>query len=82
MAVSAIFLSSYAIVPKTELNTRFSKVTNVERTDSSLRLRIRLQNFPNYWVKVPASTHLIAVGDTTRQYKIIGSENLPFDHEK
>lgn len=81
MAVSAIFLSSYAIVPKTELNTRFSKVTNVERTDSSLRLRIRLQNFPNYWVKVPASTHLIAVGDTTRQYKIIGSENLPIDQE-
>ncbi len=81
MAFTALFFSAYAIVPITELNTRYSKVTNVERTDSSLRIGIRLQNFPNYWVKVAGSTHLIAVDDTTLQYKIISSENLPLDEK-
>ncbi len=82
MALSSLFLSSaYSIVPKTELNTRYSKVTNVERTDSSLRVGIRLQSRPNFWVKMPASTRLIAFGDTTLQYRIISSENLPLDEK-
>ncbi len=82
MAVlSALFLSASAFIPKTEKSSSYVKITNVERTDSSLRLGIRLQNRPNFWVRIPSDARLIAVDDTTRQYKITGTENIALDQE-
>lgn len=79
IALSALFLSAYAIVPKTDTQARFVRVTDVERTDSSLRLGVRLQNMPNAWVRIASTTRLISVEDTTLQYKIIGAEDMPLD---
>jgi len=79
LALPALFLSAYAIVPKTEATPRYSRVTNVERTDSSLRVGIRLQHLANYWVNIPSSTRLVAVADTTLQYRITGTENIELD---
>lgn len=80
-ALPALFMSAFAHTPKTECSPRYIKVTNIERTDSSLRMGVRLQHFPGYWVMIPSSTRLIAVDDTTRQYKITGAENFQLDTE-
>lgn len=76
LSLTAVFLSTYALVPKTETSTRWMRITDVERTDSALRVGIRLQNYPRYWVQLSPETRLIATSDTTLQYKIIATENI------
>lgn len=78
---AALAFTANAILPKTELQPRWLRVTYVERTDSATRVGIRLQNFPNYWVRFSSSARLIADGDTTLQYKLIGTENIDLDKE-
>ncbi len=72
----AVFISAFAIMPKTETSNRWMRITDVERTDSALRVGIRLQNYPHYWVKISPSTRLMATSDTTLQYKLIATENI------
>ena len=79
MAIPILFFSTYAFVPKTEKTLRYLRITGVERTDTSLRVGVRLQHLPNYWVNVPSTTRLIDVSDTTRQYKVTGVENFSLD---
>ncbi len=81
IALLTIFLSAHAIVPKVEVTPRYLRITDVERTDSALRIGIRLQHYPNYWVKIPSSTHLVAPDDTTTKYKIKGAENFALDEK-
>ena len=69
-------MSAYAIVPKTETSTRWMRITDVERTDSSTRIGVRLQNYPHYWVMLSPDTRLMATEDTTQQYKLIATENI------
>lgn len=76
MAIPTFFVSVYAMVPKIEKKCHYVKVTGVERTDSSLRVGVRLQNYPNYWVQMSPSSRIIDANDTTRQYKILGSEGF------
>ncbi len=71
-----VFLSVLAIMPKTETSTRWMRITDVERTDSALRVGIRLQNYPHYWVKISPAIRLMATSDTTLQYKLIATENI------
>lgn len=52
------------------------RITDVERTDSSTRIGVRLQNYPHFWVMVSPDTHLMATEDTTQQYKLIGTEKI------
>ena len=77
----AMAISAYALVPKTETTTRWMRVTDVERTDSALRVGIRLQNYPRFWVQVSPSIRLMATSDTTLQYKIIATENIELDQK-
>ncbi|MDE5997160.1 MAG: hypothetical protein K2G77_03000, partial [Muribaculaceae bacterium] len=81
LCLIAIAISSYALVPKTETTTRWMRVTDVERTDSALRVGIRLQHYPRYWVQISPSIRLMATSDTTRQYKIIATENIGLDQK-
>ncbi len=76
LCLPAMFMSAYAIVPKTETTCRWMRVTDVERTDSSTRVGVRLQNFPHFWVMVSPDTRLMATEDTTLQYKLITTENI------
>ncbi len=76
LCIMFIFMNSNALVPKTETKCRWMKVTDVERTDSALRVGIRLQNYPRYWVRVDSGIHLTASDDTTRLYKVIATENI------
>ncbi|MDE6521429.1 MAG: TlpA family protein disulfide reductase [Muribaculaceae bacterium] len=78
---AALAFTANALLPKTELQPRWLRVTDVERTDSATRVGIRLQNIPNYWVRYNSSARLIADGDTTLQYKLIGTENIDLDKE-
>lgn len=77
----SLFMSAYAIVPKVESTPTYLRVTDVERTDSALRVGIKFQNLPGYWVKLSSGTRLISSGDTTLQYKLINTENIPLDQE-
>ena len=81
MAIPILFFSTYAFVPKSEKTLRYLRITGVERTDTSLRVGVRLQHLPNYWVNVPSTTRLIDVSDTTRQYKVTGAENFSLDNK-
>lgn len=81
LCLIAIAISAYALVPKTETTTRWMRVTDVERTDSALRVGIRLQNHPHYWVQISPSIRLRAASDTTLQYKIIATENIGLDRK-
>ena len=81
LCLVAIAISAYALVPKTETTTRWMRVTDVERTDSALRVGIRLQNYPRFWVQVSPSIRLMATSDTTLQYKIIATENIELDQK-
>lgn len=80
-ALMSTCLSAYAIAPKVEVTPRYLKITDVERTDSTLRIGVRLQHYPNYWVRIPSSTHLMALTDTTTKYKIKGAENFALDEK-
>lgn len=79
LCLLVIFIPAYSIKPKTETTNTWMRITDVERTDSNLRIGVRLQNFPHYWVMVDSSTRLIATEDTTLQYKLIASENIELD---
>ncbi len=81
MATLALFGSASAIVPKIEKPLRYMKITDVERTDSNLRVGVTLQHRPNFWVRVPSSTRIIDASDTTRQFKIMGAENFSLDEK-
>ena len=76
LCLTAIAISAYAVKPKTDTTNRWMRITDVERTDSSLRVGVRLQNPPHFWVKVSPSTRLMQPEDTTIQYKLIGTENI------
>ncbi|MDE6194630.1 MAG: hypothetical protein K2M83_11695, partial [Muribaculaceae bacterium] len=51
LCLTAIAISAYAVKPKTDTTNRWMRITDVERTDSSLRVGVRLQNPPHFWVK-------------------------------
>lgn len=76
MTLLTLYASAYALMPKTEKKCHYVKITDVERTDSSLRVGVRLQNHPNYWVQMSPSSRIIDANDSTRQYKILGSEGF------
>ncbi|MDE5840303.1 MAG: TlpA family protein disulfide reductase [Muribaculaceae bacterium] len=76
MAIPALFISAYAMVPKTEKQQKYLRITDVQRTDTSLRIGVRLQHLPNYWVMVDSTERLVDVLDTCRQYRILGAENF------
>ncbi|MDE6341169.1 MAG: TlpA family protein disulfide reductase [Muribaculaceae bacterium] len=76
LCLPAAILSANAIVPKTETTCHWMKVIDVERTDSSTRVGVRLQNHPNFWVRVSPDTRLMATEDTTLQYNLIATENI------
>ncbi|MDE6695717.1 MAG: hypothetical protein K2K25_02445 [Muribaculaceae bacterium] len=77
----AISFNSYALLPKIDLQPIWVRVTEVELTDSATRVGLRLQNIPGNWVKFSSTGRLIADGDTTLQYKLIGTENIELDKE-
>lgn len=82
LTVSAVlFMSAVAFVPRTETAPRYLRVTGVERTDSCLRLSVRLQNYPGYWVNIPSTTRLVSETDTTMQYRITGAETIALDRK-
>ncbi|MDE6696770.1 MAG: hypothetical protein K2K25_07805 [Muribaculaceae bacterium] len=76
ICLPALVISAYAIVPKTETTCRWMKVTDVERTDSTTRVNVKLQNRPHSWVMVSPDTRLMATEDTTLQYKLTATENI------
>lgn len=79
LCITAVLLPAYAITPKTETSNRWMRITDVERTDSALRVGVRLRHLPHYWVMLSSSNRLIATEDTTCQYKLIGTENIELD---
>ncbi len=81
LALSSLFLSAYGFAPKTETTPNYLRITDVERTDTSLRLSVKLQHLPNYWVRIPSSTSLIAPENDSIRYKIIGSEGISLDRQ-
>ena len=72
----AIVMSAQAIIPKTETSCHWMRITDVERTDSSTRVGVRLQHLPRYWVMVDSVKSLIASEDPSRRYILTGTENL------
>ncbi len=80
-SLSILFVSAVAIVPKTETKISYRDITDVERTDSTLRVSVRMSNRPNYWCKVPSSSYLVSDDDAATKFKIIGSENFELDQE-
>ena len=72
----AIAMSAQAILPKTETSCHWMRITDVERTDSSTRVGVRLQHLPRYWVIVDSVKSLIASEDPSRRYILTGTENL------
>lgn len=76
-----VCLSALALVPKTETNTRWMRITDVERTDSTLRVGVRIQHYPHNWVKISPAIRLMASSDTTFQYKLIATENIELGKE-
>lgn len=79
LCLHAIVMSAQAIVPKTETTCHWMRVTDVERTDSSTRVGVRLQNYPRYWVIVDSAKSLISSKDPSLRYKLTGTENLELD---
>lgn len=76
LCLPALVMSAYAIVPKTETTCRWMRITDVERTDSTTRVSVRLQHQPHFWVMVSPDTRLMATEDTTLQYKLRATENI------
>ena len=47
LCLQAIAMSAFAIVPKTETSCYWMRITDVERTDSSTRIGVKLQHHPH-----------------------------------
>ncbi len=71
---------AFALLPKIDYQAHYMEVTEVERQDTCLRVSVILKHLPGYWVSIPKNeTYLVAQGDTTRKYKLLGSENMELD---
>ena len=68
-----------AIVPKVEYMPKCVIVNGVERDDTCTRVSVVLQNYFKYWVRIPSTAFLHAVGDTTIRYRVKGSEDITLD---
>lgn len=79
LVLAGMAFTASALRPKTETVSSHQLITDIERTDSALRVGIRLQHYPKYWCEVSSKTRLMADGDTTKQYRLIGSENIDLD---
>lgn len=78
LALAASSLS--AIRPKVDYQYRYLEITGVERQDSCLRLSFALKHLPGYWVSIPKDEFfLVDRNDTTRKFRILGSENFELD---
>ncbi len=79
--ILALYTSGvFALRPKTDYQDTYLEVTDVERQDTCLRVSVILKNSPGYWVRIGKNdTYLQSHNDTTKKYKIIGSENIELD---
>lgn len=67
----------FSLRPKTDYEANFLEVTGTERNDSSLRVSVVLKHLPGYWINLPQNDIFLAArNDTTRKYRLIGSENI------
>lgn len=76
-AAAATTISAFR--PKVDYQPEFIEVTDYQRQDTCLRLKVNLKHFPGYWVSISKDSYLIDRNDTTRKFKAIGAENLSFD---
>lgn len=70
-----------ALTPKVDLQPRWIRILDVLRTDTATRVDIRLQHLPGYWAGLRSGAYLIAEGDSTKKYRIVGTENIELDRQ-
>lgn len=81
LACACMVFYANALTPKVDLQPRWIRILDVLRTDTATRVDIRLQHLPGYWAGLRSGAYLIAEGDSTKKYRIVGTENIELDRQ-
>ena len=74
--ITATVSSIFAECVKVDFLSSYLEITGVERLDTCLRMSVKLKHLPNFWVQIDKEASLRDHNDATRNFKLIGSENI------